>query len=77
MALKRARCGASPDKSFFAKRLSRLFRPFAIGLRAGAEKLYTKLYVRLQTAGFCLIQAPRGSGHDGADQAEEDFRVSP
>ena len=73
MALKRARCGASPDKSFLAKRLSRLFCP----LRSGAGKLYTKLYVRLQTAGFCLIQAPRGSRRDGADRTEEGFLSFP
>src|SRR5580700_1236422 len=69
MALKRARYGAGPDKSFFAKRLSRLFRP----LRSGVDKLYTKLYVRLQTAGFCPIQAPRSGGHNGADRTAERF----
>jgi hypothetical protein len=39
--------------------------------------LYTKLYVRLQTAGFCLNQAPRRSRHDGGDQQQRDFRVPP
>src|SRR5580704_8689354 len=49
------------------------FRACSAPLRSGADKLYTKLYVRLQTAGFCLIQAPGGSGHDGADRTEEGF----
>ncbi|HTC02928.1 MAG TPA: GntR family transcriptional regulator, partial [Xanthobacteraceae bacterium] len=55
MALQRARCGANPDKSFSPSD----FRACSAPLRPGADKLYTKLYVRLQTASVCLIQLPR------------------
>src|ERR1700730_2516496 len=58
--------------------LTKAFSPSDYGacsvpLRSGADKLYTKLYVRLQTAKFCPTQAPRGNGHDGADQTAERF----
>src|SRR5580704_1056795 len=61
-----------------ARALTKAFSPSDFGacsgpLRSAANKLYTKLYVRLQTAKFCLIQAPRGNGHDGADQTAESF----
>src|ERR1700688_1089207 len=52
-----------PRQKFFRQATFALVPP----LRSGAGKLYTKLYVRLQTARFCFIQAPRGNGHDGAD----------
>src|SRR6202035_3842512 len=63
-----ARCGANPGKNIFRKRLLRLFCP----LRKAVGKLYTKLYVRLQTECRCLTQ-PRCSGRDGANRTEEGF----
>src|ERR1700730_13504788 len=44
-----------PRQKLFRQATSRSFCPVAIG----AGRLYTKLYVRLQTARFCLNQAPR------------------
>jgi DNA-binding GntR family transcriptional regulator len=72
MALKRA-LPREPRQKLFRQATSRSFCPVAIG----AGKLYTKLYVRLQTAGFCLNQARRRSRHVGGDQAAAGFSSSP
>src|ERR1700719_2551177 len=72
MALKRA-LRRAPRQKLFRQATSRSFRPVAIG----ADKLYTKLYVRLQTAEPCLNQAPRRSRHDGGDLAAAGFSSSP
>src|SRR5580693_5928925 len=46
-------------------------------LRSGADKLYTKLYVRLQTARICPIQAAARTATTAPIRPKRDFQVSP